>query len=48
VFILVWLRLFVLVFAFVVLGLVFSVLCQEIGWVRKNVSEMTYFVSNET
>ena len=29
--------------AFVVLELVSSVLCQEIGW--KEVSEMTYFVS---
>jgi len=38
---------FVLVLlAFVVLGLVSSVLSQEIGW--ENVSEMTYFVSSGT
>jgi len=34
------------VFALVVLGLVSSVQCQEIGW--ENVSEMTHFVSSGT
>jgi len=38
---------FVLVLlAFVVLGLVSSMLCQEMT--RKNVSEMTYYVSSGT
>ena len=32
-------------FAFVVLGLVSSVLCQEVGW--EDVSKMTYVVWNE-
>ena len=36
----------IVMFVFVVLGLVSSVLCQEVA--GKNVSEMTCFVSSET
>jgi len=38
--------LFPVLFAFVELGLVFSVLNQEIAW--EEVSEVTYFVSSGT
>jgi len=34
-----------MLFLFVVLGLVSSALCQEIGW-EERLAEMTYFVSS--